>query len=80
MDQLLTKRQLAEYLQLSVTTIERQVRNGHLPYRLIGTRTVRFDRGEVDRAMSRGATEPIQRVTRSRKSSTARDYFPEHQA
>lgn len=46
MTTLLTKRELADRLQLSTRTIDRHVRAGLLPFRLAGSRR-RFDPAEV---------------------------------
>jgi excisionase family DNA binding protein len=47
----LTKKQAAEYLQISVRTLENHVRNGELPACRLGRRTIRFDLEAIVRCM-----------------------------
>lgn len=48
-DKYLTRQEAAEYLRISVASLDRYVRQGKLPrHRLAGTRTARFIKEELD--------------------------------
>lgn len=52
-ERLLTRTQLAQYLQLHAETVMRKVKSGEIPAYSSGTRTLRFDLDEVLDSMRR---------------------------
>ena len=48
----LTRREVAEYLRIHITTVDRLVADGKLPVYRLGDRVVRFCLEEVQEAMS----------------------------
>jgi excisionase family DNA binding protein len=57
----LTARQLADYLQVSETTVHRLRRRGRIPFVRLTDRIVRFNLKEVRAALSRGASRKGER-------------------
>ena len=51
MDDLLTTRQIAAYLQVSTETIRRWVKENKIPCHRMGSRFIRFRKEEVDKAL-----------------------------
>ena len=52
MGQILTTKELAEYLKLTVVTIYKYANEGKIPARRIGSRW-RFDKGKIDEMLRR---------------------------
>jgi excisionase family DNA binding protein len=53
MDNLMTKKDVAAYLKISLGTVNHLMRKGHLPYIKLGPRFIRFMPSNVEEAMKR---------------------------
>jgi len=51
--ELITRKQTAEFLQMSIATVDNYVKDGLLSRRKVGTRSVRFERAEVEKLAQR---------------------------
>ena len=56
--EIMTKKEVADYLRVSVATIDRQMKSG-LPYFNVGESGVRFRKSEIDEHLSRERVQAI---------------------
>ena len=56
--EIMTKKEVADYLRVSVATIDRQMKSG-LPYFNVGESGVRFRNSEIDEHLSRERVQTI---------------------
>ncbi|MFW6268849.1 MAG: helix-turn-helix transcriptional regulator, partial [Bacillota bacterium] len=76
-DKMITARDLAEKLDLSVETIWRYTRNNKIPYYKVGTRQYRYKLSEVIQVLNKSKVkeEKSKYVTRKDKEYTYQDYL-----
>ena len=67
--EVMTTKQVAEYLQVNPITVTRLAKEGKIPYAMVGAR-MRFPKAEIDKWLASGGSRELQQQQQQRQRLT----------